>query len=262
MVKTVLITGGNSGIGSECARALAESGCRVYEMSRRDIAAEGIVHIPGDVTKPGDAERAVSLVLEREGRLDILINNAGMGISGSAEFTRPEDAWLQMKVNFFGVSEMCRAALGYMRENGGRIVNVSSVAAVLPIPFQAHYSASKAAVNAYTMALANEVRGYGVSVCAVMPGDVRTGFTAARLKSDAGDSEYAGRISRSVGKMERDERHGMSAAGVGRYIARIALKRHVRPLYTTRLDYKALTLLAKLLPCSLVNRIIGILYAK
>lgn len=262
MNKTVLITGGSSGIGLECARTLASMGCRVYEMSRRDSAADGVSHIPGDVTRAGDAERAVGFVLEREGRLDILINNAGMGISGSAEFTSAEDAELQMRVNFLGVSNMCRAALGCMRKNGGRIVNVSSVAAVTPIPFQAYYSASKAAVNAYTMALANEVRGCGVSVCAVMPGDVQTGFTDARRKSDAGDSEYGGRVSRSVGKMERDERGGMSAAYVGRYVAHIATKRRIKPLYTTRLDYKALTVLAKLLPCALVNRIIGALYAK
>lgn len=262
MNKTVLITGGSSGIGLECARALCERGCHVYEMSRRDIETDGIIHIPGDVTLPHDAARAVDFVLSREGRVDILINNAGMGISGSAEFVSPEDAELQLRVNFLGVSNMCRAALGPMREHGGRIVNVSSVAAVTPIPFQAYYSASKAAVNAYTMALANEVRPFGISVCAVMPGDVQTSFTVSRHKSSAGDTEYSGRIARSVDKMERDENGGMTAAYVGRYIADIALRRHVRPLYTTRFDYKTLIVLAKLLPSAAVNRIIGALYAK
>lgn len=262
MNKTVLITGGNSGIGLECARALLESGCHVYEMSRRDTKAQGIVHIPGDVTASEDASRAVSFILEREGRLDILINNAGIGISGSAEFTAPEEAERQIRVNFLGVSNMCSAALGPLRKSGGRIVNISSVAAVTPIPFQAFYSASKAALNAYTMALANEVRPLSVSVCAVMPGDVRTSFTASRHKISEGEREYGGRIGHSVAKMERDEQSGMSAEYVGRYVAHIAQKRRVKPFYTTRLDYKLLVCLAKVLPCAAVNRILGALYAK
>lgn len=261
MKKVVLLTGGSSGIGRECAIALAESGCRVYEMSRRDAPPEGVVHITGDVTSAEDCRRAVAEVVGREGRLDILINNAGTGISGSAEFTDAADAERQMRVNFHGTANMCSAALGALRESGGRIVNLSSVAAVTPIPFQAFYSASKAAINAYTMALANEVRPYGVSVCAVMPGDAATGFTDARTKN-GGEGVYAERVSRSVGKMEADERGGMSAEYVGRYAAKIALRRSVKPLYVTRFDYKALSVLAKILPCRTVNFIIGKLYAK
>ena len=261
MEKVVLLTGGSSGIGRECAIALAASGCRVYEMSRRDAAPEGVVHIAGDVTSIDDCRRAVAEVVGREGRLDILVNNAGMGISGSAENTDAADAERQMRVNFLGMSNMCSAALSALRKSGGRIVNLSSVAAVTPIPFQAFYSASKAAINAYTMALANEVRPYGVSVCAVMPGDVATGFTDARTKN-GGEGDYAERVSRSVGKMEADERGGMSAEYVGRYVASIALRRRVKPFYVTRFDYKVLSVLAKVLPCRTVNFIIGKLYAK
>ena len=261
MDKVVLITGGSGGIGRECALALAKYSCRVYEMSRRECPVGGVSHIAGDVTCVDDCRRAVSTVLGREGRLDIVINNAGMGISGSAEFTESEDAARQIGVNFLGTSNMCSAALPPLRESGGRIVNISSMAAVTPIPFQAFYSASKAAINAYTMALTNEVRPFGVSVCAVMPGDVATGFTDARVKND-GEGVYADRVSRSVSKMEKDERGGMSAAFVGRYVAKIALKRRVKPFYVTRFDYKALAVLAKVLPCRTVNFIIGELYAK
>ena len=261
MEKIVLITGASSGIGRECARVLAESGCRVYEMSRSGSDGGGVTHVTGDVTSVDDCRRAVETLIVREGRLDILINNAGMGISGSAEFTDAADAKRQIAVNFLGVTNMCSAALGALRESGGRIVNLSSVAAVTPIPFQAFYSASKAAINAYTMALANEVRPFGVSVCAVMPGDVATNFTDARIKN-AGEGVYAERVSRSVGKMEADERGGMSAAYVGRYVAKIALRRRVKPLYVTRFNYKALAVLAKVLPCRTMNYIIGKLYAK
>ncbi len=96
-------------------------------------------------------------------------------------------------------------------------MNLSSVAAVAPIPFQTYYSASKAAVNAYTMALANEVRPFGITVCAVQPGDIATGFTSAREKSQAGDQAYNGRIGRSVARMEHDETAGMSPASAGAF---------------------------------------------
>ena len=261
MEKVVLLTGGSSGIGRECDSELARRGCRVYEMSRRDNAPEGVTHIAGDVTSVDDCRLAVEFVVGREGRIDVLVNNAGMGISGSAEFTDAADAEKQIGVNFLGTANMCSAALSVLRESGGRIVNLSSVAAVTPIPFQAFYSASKAAINAYTMSLANEVRPFGVSVCAVMPGDAATGFTDSRIKN-GGEGVYEERVSRSVGKMEADERGGMSASYVGRYVAKIALRRRVKPLYVTRFDYKALAVLAKVLPCRTVNFIIGKLYAK
>lgn len=150
--KIVLITGGSSGIGLETAKALRDRGCTVYEMSRREAQEPGISHITGDVTVRQDADHALRRIAQEQGRLDILINNAGFGISGCAELTDPADAARQMQVNFLGCANVCSAALPLLRESGGRIVNLSSVAAVTPIPFQAFYSASKAAINAYTMA--------------------------------------------------------------------------------------------------------------
>lgn len=222
-----------------------------------------MVHLSGDVSREEDARRAVEAVLEREGRIDILINNAGFGISGAVEFTKPEEARRQMEVNFFGMVNMCYAALPAMRKaGGGRIVNLSSVAAPVAIPFQAYYSASKAAINAYTQALANEVRPYGISVCAVMPGDIRTGFTTARRKTIEGDAEYGGRISRSVSKMEHDEENGMDPAKAGAYIAGLALRRSVKPLYAIRLDYKFFVILSRILPVRLLSFLVYQLYAK
>ena len=158
----VLLTGGSSGIGQCTARYLAEAGCRVYELSRRDSSQPGIIHLTCDVTREEQVQAAVKTVAEREGRIDIVVNNAGFGISGAVEFTQTADAQRLLDVNFFGMVRVNRAVLPYMREAGrGRIVNLSSVAAVAPIPFQTYYSASKAAVNAYTMALANEVRPSG-----------------------------------------------------------------------------------------------------
>jgi len=207
---------------------------------------------------------AVAQIMAEAGHIDLLVNNAGFGISGAIEFTAPEEAKRLFDVNFFGMVNMNRAVVPLMRAAGhGRIVNLSSVAAPVPIPFQAYYSATKAAVNAYTMALANELRPFGVTVCAVMPGDIHTGFTAARKKVVEGDEIYHGRISRSVQRMEHDEETGMDPAKAGAYIASVALRdgnRH--PLYAIRFDYKFFAFLAKVLPARFLNWLIYCLYGK
>lgn len=185
--RVAIVTGGTSGIGRATALALKEAGCTVYELSRRAQGVEGLHHIAADVTKEETIRAAVAEIMAREGRIDILVNNAGFGISGAVEFTDTADAKALFDVNFFGMVSMNRVVVPIMREAGhGRIVNLSSVAAPVPIPFQTYYSATKAAVNAYTMALANELRPFGVTVCAVMPGDIHTGFTARAGRSGRG----------------------------------------------------------------------------
>ena len=154
--KVAVVTGGTSGIGRATALALKDAGCTVYELSRRAQGVEGLHHISADVTREESVRAAVEQIMAREGRIDILVNNAGFGISGAVEFTSTEDAKSLFDVNFFGMVNMNRQVVPIMREAGhGRIVNLSSVAAPVPIPFQTYYSATKAAVNAYTMALAS-----------------------------------------------------------------------------------------------------------
>ena len=159
MNKVVVITGGTSGIGLETAKALAAQGCTVYELSRRDRgAAPGIRHITADVTDEKQVNAAVAQIVNEAGRIDVLINNAGFGISGAIEFTDTAEAQRQFDVNFFGMVRMNHAVLPVMRaQGGGRIISMSSVAAPIAIPFQAYYSASKAAVRTYMLALASEV---------------------------------------------------------------------------------------------------------
>ena len=263
MGKVAIVTGGSSGIGKAVAESLAGAGLRVYEFSRREVSSEGIFHVSVDVTDEAAVSRAVSRICEAEGQLDILVNCAGFGISGAVEFTEGNEAKRQLDVNFFGVVNCTKAVLPVMRQQKcGRIVCVSSVAGPIPIPFQTYYSVSKAAINAYVMALANEVRPYGISVCAVQPGDIASGFTDARAKSLKGDREYGGRISRSVAVMEKDERTGMKPETAGAYIARIALKNKVKPLYAIGFVYKAFCVIMKLLPCRFSNFLIGLIYAR
>lgn len=263
MNKVVIITGGSSGIGLCTAAALRDRGCKVYELSRRDSEVTGITHIKCDVTDEAQVAAAVGQVMAESGRIDILINNAGFGISGAVEFTDTAEAQRLFDVNFFGMVRMNHAVLPLMRQQGGgRIVNLSSVAAPVPIPFQTYYSAGKAAVNSYTMALSNEVKPFGITVCAVMPGDIKTGFTAARQKSIVGDDIYGGRITRSVAGMEKDEQTGMDPAEAGAFIASVALKNSRKPLYTIGIAYKGAVFLTKILPARWLNALIGQLYAK
>ena len=264
MSKIAVVTGGTSGIGLATAKELLKAGCRVYELSRRDAGVcPEVEHIKADVTKEDEVRAAVDEIVSREGRIDILVNNAGFGISGAIEFTPTADAKHQFEVNFFGMVNMNLSVLPVMRrQGGGRIVNMSSVAAPIPIPFQAYYSASKAAVRAYTLALANEVRPYGIECVTVMPGDIHTGFTAAREKSCAGDDEYGGRIKRSVAVMEHDERTGMTPEKAGAFIAKTALKPHGKPVVALGFPYKCAAVAAKLLPRSVSNRIVGKIYGK
>ena len=259
--KICVITGGTSGIGLCTALKMKAKGYEVCEISRRREGAAGINHISADVTDEKRINEAVSYIIDKAGRIDVLINNAGFGISGAVEFTETADARKQFDVNFFGMVNMNRAVIPFMRRaGGGRIVNISSVAAPIAIPFQAYYSAAKAAINSYTMALINEVRPYGISVCAVQPGDICTGFTGAREKSYAGDEIYSGRISGSVAVMEHDEQNGMKPETAAHLIATVASAKKVRPVYTIGFKYRLFCALVKILPAGLVSYIVGRIY--
>ena len=262
MAEVAIVTGGSGGIGRCTAARLAAAGCRVYEFSSHERPQEGVSHIGADMTDENQVRASVVEVLRREWRIDILVCNAGFGISGAAELTSGADSHAQLELNLFGTDNACRAVIPAMREQGGgRIVCMSSIAGILPIPFQLWYSVSKAAINAYVLALQNEVRPFGISVCAVMPGDIRSGFTSARKKT-AEEGAYGGRVARSVARMERDEENGMTAEAASAYIAKLALRRGGSPLKALGVPYKAAAMAAKLLPRRLSNYIIGIMYAR
>ena len=261
--KTIaVVTGGSSGIGRATAKSLLQKGCSVYELSRRDNPQTGVTHLTADVTDEEQVKKAIGEIIAREGRVDILVNNAGYGISGAAETTKSSDAHAQLELNLYGMDNVTRAVLPHMRERqSGRIICVSSIAGILPIPFQLWYSVSKSAIASYVLALQNEVRPYGISLCAIMPGDIATGFTDAREKSSDNDV-YGKRVERSVATMEKDERGGMSPDKAGAYIAKIAMKKRTRPLKAIGLSYKAIAVLAKILPRRLSNYIVGLIYSK
>lgn len=260
-MKTLVISGGSSGIGKATASLFAERGWRVFELSRREVEMDHIIHITCDVSSEKSCRAAIAEVLKQTDRIDVVISNAGFGISGAIEFTDIAEAQRQMDVNFMGAVRLTQAVLPQLRQqHSGRIIYTSSVAAVLPVPYQAFYSASKAAINAMALALANEVREFGISVSVMMPGDVSTGFTDARCKSVAGEEVYT-HAAQAVSSMERDERGGMKPIKMAKLFWHIATCRSPRPQYVGGWQYRVLCWLDRLLPKRWVNWMEGSMYS-
>jgi NAD(P)-dependent dehydrogenase (short-subunit alcohol dehydrogenase family) len=190
--KTVLVTGASSGIGAAAARAFASAGFCVFGTSRRPRAGEGGVEmLELDVRSDASVERCVAEVLRRSGRIDALVNNAGVMHMGVAEETSSSDARAVFETNFFGASRMINAVLPHMRaRQGGHIINVGSLAAWVGEPGEAFYSASKHALAGYTEALRHEVWPLGVHVSLVEPGAFRTDVVRAASTSDGGIPDY------------------------------------------------------------------------
>lgn len=259
-MKTLLLTGGSSGIGLTTVQLFAEKGWRVFELSRNGKTTPDITHIYCDVTDESSVQTAVAEVMLLTDHLDVVISNAGFGISGPVEFTSLQEAQKQFDVNFFGALRLVKAVLPVLRQQrAGRIIFTSSVAADLSIPYQSFYSASKSALNAMALALANEVRDFGVRVSILMPGDVATGFTDSREKNILGADIYPAMQS-AVAAMEKDERSGMTPQCMARDLYRIATARSPKPIYIGGALYRLFCLLNRILPKRLVNWIVGKLY--
>ncbi|MGI5090356.1 SDR family NAD(P)-dependent oxidoreductase [Treponema sp. OMZ 305] len=263
--KIAVVTGGTSGIGFETVKALRDRDYRVYTVSRRMLdvqTPEGEGHFSADVTDEYALTKVFAEVWEREARLDVCVCAAGFGISGAVEFTKLEDAKKQLEVNFFGAFLTMKIAASYMRKQGfGKILAVSSVAGEIAIPFQAFYSASKAALGKLLEAFAAEIFPFGIQCALIMPGDVATPFTDVRNKSNAGNDVYFGRITKSISKMEHDERHGIPAEKLGSFIASLADKKRIGFFYPYNASYALLISLYRLLPRSLALFIVRKLYA-
>ena len=196
-MRAVLVTGASSGIGAAAARLLAAQGIRVFGASRGSVEAPGIEWLRMDVTDEAQVAAGVRSALDRAGGLDALVCAAGYGVFGSVEETSLPRARAQMETNYFGTLAPIRAVLPHLRARGrGRIVVVGSLAGRAPIPFQAHYSASKAALEALVLGLRNELHGSGVTATLVEPGDIRTAFNERTDWGDRDGSAYGDRLSR------------------------------------------------------------------
>ena len=189
--KVVLITGASSGFGKSAAALLADAGYRVCGTSRKPQGPiDGKVQMFAmDVDSNASVEACVGAVMGKEGRIDVLVNNAGTALTGGAEETSVEEVKAHFETNFFGPVRVTKAVLPSMRsQKSGRIINVSSVAAKLPVPFEGYYAAGKAALLAYSEALRHEVKSLGISVSVIEPGFFRTNLPNQRNNAGREDS--------------------------------------------------------------------------
>lgn len=259
MAEVVLITGASSGIGAAAAKRLAERGIRVFGTSRRAQPARGgIEWIAMDVCNDGSVRDGVAKVIELGGNIDALVCNAGYGIFGSVEEVSLDEARAQFETNVFGVLRCVRAVLPGMRERGrGRIVVVGSLAGRAPIPFQAHYSATKAAVDALSQALSMECDPCGIRVSLVEPGDIETAFNDGVDWSCVEGSAYGEPI-RQCAKVAKDS---LAAAPppdvVARVIEEALTATNPRFRYSVGPDSWNVPLARRFLPERLFHRLIA-----
>ena len=197
--KIILITGASSGIGFDAAQILAQQGHKVYAAARRvelmePLKADGVQVLKMDVTDEASMQQGVEAVIQTEGRIDVLVNNAGYGFFGAIETVPLEDARRQLEVNVFGLARLTQLVLPYMRQQGsGRIVNTSSIAGKMVIYMGGWYNVTKYSVEAFSDALRMEMKPFGIDVVMIEPGAIKTdwGIIAARhLKESSADTAY------------------------------------------------------------------------
>ena len=183
MSKVVLVTGASSGIGKSIATFLQEKGCKVYGTSRnpKNVDDFSFELIALDVLKLDTIKKAVDYILQKERKIDVLVNNAGMGITGPIEDTPTDEMRAVFNTNLFGAIDVMKAVLPQMRkQNSGTIINVTSIAGYMGLPYRGLYSASKGALELITEATSMEVKNFGIKVVNVAPGDFATNIAAGR----------------------------------------------------------------------------------
>lgn len=247
----ILITGASSGFGKFTAQMLSEQGHIVYGTSRKPSEDIGnIKMLVVDVTNIQSIKYAIDKIISEQGRIDVLINNAGIGVGGALELATEQEVSVQMNTNFFGVVNMCKAVLPFMRKaRKGKIINISSIGGVMGIPYQGFYSASKFAVEGYSESLALEVHPFGIKVCIVEPGDFNTGFTANRNISEVTlkDMDYRQSFAKSLKIIEKEEQNGCHPRKLASVICKIVTRKN--PAFRTKVGPWIQVLFAKSKRC-------------
>ena len=259
MMKVILVTGASSGIGFDAAEALARQGHRVYAAARRvermePLKAFGVVPLRMDVTDEASMEAGVKTILETEGRIDALVNNAGYGYFGAIENVPLEEARRQLEVNVFGLARLCQLVLPSMRAQGrGRIVNISSVAGKAVLYFGGWYHVSKFSVEALSDALRMELKPFGIDVSMIEPGGIKTNWgiiAADHLAESSKDTPYEAEGLRESETMRKaySMRLLSNPSVVTRAISKAVNSRYPRARYRVGFGAGTLVFLHTLLP--------------
>lgn len=261
-VKVVLVTGGSSGLGKAICSRLAAQGHRVYGTGRNvedGSQADGFTMLRMDITDEPSVNCGVEAVLQREGRIDVLVNNAGLGIQGPAEDITTAMAMQLLDTNVLGAHRVCRAALPGMRSRKrGLIINITSVAGNFGLPYRAFYSASKAALERYGEALAIELARFGITVVNVQPGEFNTPIAGARLRPDSITPDHRPGYDKAMEVLSGNMHYSRDPDELARVVARIIASPRPKATYIVAQGVQRISVLAKkLLPGRMFQRMVG-----
>lgn len=262
-----LVTGASSGIGRDIARTMAEGGAIVYGGARRPPEA----YRPGtgevrpvalDVTSRESVDGVMKTILEETGRIDGVVNCAGSGVAGALEDCDEAETLAQLNVNTVGPLRTAQAAFPQMRRQGsGVILNIGSIGGDFPLPYQGLYSMSKAALRKETECLRLEMRPFGIQAALIEPGDLKTGFTAARrLSAATAGSVHEAACRRAVAQMARDEETGKDPACVTRMALKLLKKRRLPGVKAVGGIYRVFPFLNRILPNRAIEAILTRMY--
>ena len=255
--KVALVTGASSGIGQATAARFVKAGYRVFGTSRKVSGAhvvEGIELVQADVTQDASVDAVVRQVIEMSGRIDVLVNNAGIGIAGGAEESSTVQAQALFDTNVFGAMRMIRAVLPQMRQQGkGRIVNISSVLGFLPAPYMALYASSKHALEGYSESLDHELRTLGIRVLLVEPAYTRTAFDNNTIEPDSMLATYQSIRERLRPLMTKALSAGDAPDVVARTVLEAATAGKPKLRYPAGSAARRLTLLHRFAPASILD---------
>ena len=254
--KVVIITGASSGIGLASAKLFLEKGYTVYGVALHPYNDDAFKCYQANVNDEVRMEEVIQEVFEKEGRIDVFVNNAGFGLCGEIVDAKPKDIQNMFSTNLTSVAVNISLVGRIMKaQKFGKIINTSSLSAVFPLPYQSCYSASKAGIEVLSRTTRGELKPYNVYVSAVMPGDVKTGFTDARVKSNSQDEK----VEKSMSKFEKYERNGMGPEKVAKTIYKLAKSRKPKPRVSVG-SLKLLIFLQKILPVRALDFLIRLLY--
>lgn len=256
--KVVLVTGGSSGIGKAICVRLAEQGHTVYGTTRKvGSQPQNYRLVTMDLVDDASVKQAVAEVIAATQRIDVVVNNAGLGIQGATEDLTPEQAASLFDTNVLGAHRVCRAVLPGMRAQGtGLIINVTSLAANFGLPYRGFYSASKAALERYTETLAMEVRPFGIRAVTLQPGEYKTNIGDSRIRPAEVGAPYQKGYGRAMELLAGSLHYGRDPDEVGRLVLRIMAERDpVGVYYAAHGKQRLAVLLKKLLPAGLFQRL-------
>jgi len=260
MQKVILVTGISSGFGRKTAELLSQNGHIVYGTIRNDCEVDPRVKVlKMDLTNVASIQNAVNTVIQNEGRIDVLINNAGMHLGGPIEEAPAELFTKQMNTNVNGLVHILQAALPSMRKNrGGTIINFSSIGGLMGLPFQPFYSASKFAIEGLSEALRMELKPFNIKVVVINPGDFHTSNTANRINVVVPGGPYEEQFKKSIAIIGKDETGGWDPEIMARKICSIVDKKNPCNRYiVASFEQKLACTLKKILPIGLFSNIIG-----